>query len=101
MSNETETTEIVNEEVQEEVVADHSETEVVETHEEVSHEVTLFAETIFHVGGFPVTNSLINSWVAVFIIVLFAFALKKKISRIPKGLQNGFEIIVDCFESLI
>lgn len=95
MSNETETTEIVNEEVHEEVIADHSEIAATETHEEVSHEVTLFAEPVFHVGSFPVTNSLINSWVAVFIIVLFAFALKKRISRIPKGIQNAFEIIVD------
>ena len=95
MSNETETTEIVNEEVHEEVVADHSEVEATEGHGEVSHEVTLFAEPVFHVGSFPVTNSLINSWFAVLIIVLFAFALKKKISRIPTGIQNAFEIIVE------
>ncbi|MBU1952049.1 F0F1 ATP synthase subunit A [Patescibacteria group bacterium] len=95
MSNETETTEIVNEEVHEEVVADHSETEATKTHEEVSHEVTLFAEPVFHVGNFPVTNSLINSWVTVFIIVLFALALKRRIKRIPEGIQNAFEIIVE------
>ena len=29
---------------------------------EVSHEATLFAESIFHVGNFTITNSLLNSW---------------------------------------
>ncbi|MFA6271754.1 MAG: FoF1 ATP synthase subunit a [Patescibacteria group bacterium] len=95
MSNETETTEIVNEGVHEENVADNSATETTETHSEVSHEVTLFAEPVFHVGSFPVTNSLINSWVVVIIIVLFSLALKKQIKRIPTGIQNAFEIIVD------
>jgi F-type H+-transporting ATPase subunit a len=100
MSNETETTEIVNDDVHEEEVhvvaeTEHSETETTEGHGEVSHEVTLFAEPVFHVGSFPITNSLINSWLAVIIVVLFAFALKKRITRIPKGIQNAFEIIVE------
>ncbi|MFA6392321.1 MAG: FoF1 ATP synthase subunit a [Patescibacteria group bacterium] len=95
MSNETETTEIVNEGAHEENVADNSANETIETQGEVSHEVTLFAEPVFHVGSFPVTNSLINSWVVVIIIVLFSLALKKQIKRIPTGIQNGFEIIVD------
>jgi F-type H+-transporting ATPase subunit a len=85
----------VNEGVHEENVADNSATETTETHSEVSHEVTLFAEPVFHVGSFPVTNSLINSWVVVIIIVLFSLALKKQIKRIPTGIQNAFEIIVD------
>jgi F-type H+-transporting ATPase subunit a len=85
----------VNEGAHEENVADNSANETIETQGEVSHEVTLFAEPVFHVGSFPVTNSLINSWVVVIIIVLFSLALKKQIKRIPTGIQNGFEIIVD------
>jgi len=85
----------VNDGTHENNVAENSATETSETNGEVSHEVTLFAEPVFHIGSFPVTNSLINSWVVVFIIVLFAFALKKRIKRIPTGLQNAFEIIVE------
>jgi F-type H+-transporting ATPase subunit a len=100
MSNEAETIEIVNDGAHEGNVAENSAQEATETHGEVSHEVTLFAEPIFNIGGFSVTNSLINSWVVVLIIVLFAFALKKRIKRIPTGLQNGFEIIVNGALSL-
>lgn len=95
MSNVTETTEIVNEGEHVENVAENTTEGATEEHGEVAHEVTLFAEPVFHIGGFPVTNSLINSWVVVLIIVLFAFAVKKQIKRIPTGLQNAFEIIVN------
>ncbi|MFZ6036298.1 MAG: F0F1 ATP synthase subunit A [Patescibacteria group bacterium] len=62
---------------------------------ETTHEVTIFAEPIAHVGGFTITNSLINSWMTVLIIAVLAFVIGKKIRRIPAGLQNAFEIIVE------
>lgn len=63
--------------------------------EEVQHEATLFAEPIFHLGKFTVTNSLLNSWLAVFILVVIFVVIGKKIKRIPRGLQNIFEFILD------
>lgn len=63
---------------------------------EIQHEVTLFAEPIFHIGSFTITNSLINSWVALFLLILFAFAIRKKIREIPRGVQNIIEMIVDA-----
>ncbi|OGI16788.1 MAG: hypothetical protein A2Z52_00220 [Candidatus Moranbacteria bacterium RBG_19FT_COMBO_42_6] len=62
---------------------------------EVQHESTLFAEPIFHLGNFTVTNSLINSWMAVFILVVIFILIGKKIKKIPRGLQNIFEFILD------
>ena len=69
--------------------------EAVETHEEVSHEVTLYAEPIFNIGGFTVTNSLIVSWAAVLIIIAVSLLIKRSIKKIPHGIQNAFEIIVE------
>jgi F-type H+-transporting ATPase subunit a len=62
---------------------------------EVQHEATLFAEPIFHLGKFTVTNSLLNSWLAVFILVVIFIVIGKKIKKIPRGLQNIFEFILD------
>lgn len=62
---------------------------------EVQHESTLFAEPIFHVGKFTVTNSLINSWLAVFILVIIFIIIGKKVKKIPRGLQNIFEFILE------
>lgn len=65
----------------------------VESKEEIVHETTLFAEPIFKAGNFTVTNSLLNSWVVVFLIVVFALLVRSKISKIPKGIQNYIEVI--------
>ncbi|HAH04318.1 MAG: ATP synthase subunit a [Parcubacteria group bacterium GW2011_GWA2_43_17] len=65
-----------------------------ETSESISHEPTLFAEPVFNLGNFNVTNSLLNSWLTVVIIFVLALAVGKKIRPIPKGLQNYFEVIL-------
>jgi F-type H+-transporting ATPase subunit a len=64
---------------------------------EIIHENTLFAEPIFHVGSFPVTNSLMNSWMVVIIILILSLAVKSKIQQVPKGIQNVFEFVIDMF----
>ena len=64
---------------------------------ELVHENTLFAEPIANIAGFPITNSLVNSWIALFIIVIFSLAIRRRVNLVPKGLQNMFEMIVEGF----
>lgn len=66
-----------------------------ETTGHVIHEPTLYAEPVFNLGNFTVTNSLLNSWIAVVIIVILAVIIGKKIKRIPKGIQNYAEVIIE------
>ena len=70
----------------------------VETHEETGsfeHEITLAAEPIWHVGSFNITNSLLNSWVVVVLLIIFAVVMRLKLKVVPKGLQNLFEMVID------
>lgn len=71
------------------------ENQINQQHTEVHHEVTLYAEPIAHVGSFQITNSLITSWIAVFIIVVIAITLRLKLRQIPRGVQNFFEIMLN------
>jgi len=48
---------------------------------EHEHEATLYAEPVFHVGNFPVTNSLLSSWLALAIIVVISLAIRLKSKR--------------------
>lgn len=64
-------------------------------HAEIQHETTLFAEPIFDWHGFTVTNSLLNSFVATVILVLFFWFAARKIKKVPRGLQNFFELILE------
>ncbi len=71
-----------------------------ESHEEVSHEATLYAEPIYHIGNFTVTNALFTSWIVVILILIIGIAVRLKLKKIPKGIQNLFEIIIDGALSL-
>jgi F-type H+-transporting ATPase subunit a len=71
--------------------AEHSE----ETRHEGGHEHTIYAETIANFGPLPITNSMLNSWLAVIIIVLLALAVRRKTQIVPRGIQNFFEIAID------
>ncbi len=55
----------------------------------------LYAEPITHIGSFVITNSMLSSWIAVFILVTFLVILSRKIKKIPQGIQNIFEIILE------
>jgi len=67
------------------------------TQGEIQYESTLFAEPIYQVGGFSITNSLFNSWLVVIIIIAVAWSFKKKIRLVPKGFQNALELAVEWF----
>lgn len=64
--------------------------------EEYTHESTLYAEPIFNIGHFEVTNALITSWIAVAIFAIVVLVVRmKKIVMTPKKLQTFFELIID------
>lgn len=66
-----------------------------ETVSEIKHESTLYAENITHVGGFPVTNALLTSFVAVIIISLIAITIRIRLKEVPKGIQNVLEALLE------
>lgn len=65
--------------------------------EEIIHENTLFAEPIAHIGDFPITNSLLTSGVALLIILTLGILISRKIRKVPTGLQNVLEMIIEGF----
>jgi F-type H+-transporting ATPase subunit a len=75
--------------------------QITETgHSELAHESTLYAEPIAHIGNFTITNALFTSWIVVGIILIIAIAIRVKLKKVPKGIQNLFEIIIDGALSL-
>lgn len=65
------------------------------SNQQITHEVTLFAEPIFHMGQFTVTNSLLNSWLAVFILIVAAVTIGKTVRRVPRTLQTIAETSIE------
>ena len=44
----------------------------------------------------PVTNVVVMSWIAMIVIILWAFLATRKMRLVPKGLQNTAEIFVEA-----
>jgi F-type H+-transporting ATPase subunit a len=63
----------------------------------IIHENTLFAEPIAHIGNFAITNSLMTSGVALIIIVTLSILVGRSIKKVPTGLQNALEMIIEGF----
>jgi F-type H+-transporting ATPase subunit a len=53
------------------------------------------AETIFQIGTFPVTNAMVNGWIAVAFFVVIALVVGRRSALVPSGLQNVAEAIVE------
>jgi F-type H+-transporting ATPase subunit a len=73
--------------------AEHAAEEHHEAHAE--HEHTLYSEPLFNIGQFKVTNSLLTSWVAVFLVILLSVAVRKKTKKIPGVFQSIIEKVVE------
>lgn len=49
------------------------------------------AEPLFHVGSFPITNAMVNGWIAVVFFVVVAFVASRRKGLVPKGVHNLIE----------
>ncbi len=70
-----------------------------EAHEAASgeHEHTLYAEPLFNIGTFTVTNSLLTSWIALIAILTVALVFRARLATIPKKLQSIVEMVMEQF----
>lgn len=57
--------------------------------------VELAPETLVSVGGFPITNTLLTSWVAIAILFTIAILVGKNLKMVPGRLQTAFEALFD------
>jgi F-type H+-transporting ATPase subunit a len=52
------------------------------------------AETVFHIFGFPITNSVIGAWITIIFLVGFSWLVTRRMKLIPGRLQAAFEFLV-------
>lgn len=67
--------------------------------------ISLAAEKIGSVFGFPITNSLLATWVVMAILVVFSLVATRKMTLVPTGIQSIAELFVgglyDFFTSVV
>jgi F-type H+-transporting ATPase subunit a len=52
------------------------------------------AETVFHIFGFPITNSIIGAWITIIFLVGFSYVITRRMKLIPGRLQAAFEFLI-------
>jgi F-type H+-transporting ATPase subunit a len=55
---------------------------------------SLPAETVFHLFGLPVTNTILAGWLTVIFLVIFSWVITRRIKLVPGRLQAVFEFIL-------
>jgi F-type H+-transporting ATPase subunit a len=60
-----------------------------------AHHLPLKPDVLFEVAKLPVTNSMVVTWIVAAGIILCAQLATRKISAVPKGLQNFWEWLVE------
>lgn len=55
----------------------------------------LAAEPLYHLGNFPVTNSMLNAWMAAGFFIVVAIIASRRKSLVPRGIHNFFEAVVE------
>src|SRR3989344_5849648 len=63
--------------------------------------VALSAEKLFSIGPFPVTNSILTTWIVTLLLIAFAYFATRKIKAVPGFLQNIAESMIEAFQDLV
>lgn len=64
-------------------------------------EISLKAETLFHIGNFSITNGLLLALVVSVILIIFSIIFRSKVKLIPGKVQGAVEMLVEMFLGLM
>ncbi len=62
--------------------------------------VSVSAETLWHIGGFNITNSYLTSLIVTLLIIVVAYLGTRNMQMVPSGLQNTLEFLVETLYNL-
>ncbi len=63
-------------------------------------EPKLPAEEVFHLLGFPITNSIIASWLTIIVLVVLSYVITRRMKVVPGRLQGAFEFLLGWLYNL-
>ncbi|HET7027747.1 MAG TPA: F0F1 ATP synthase subunit A [Candidatus Limnocylindrales bacterium] len=64
-------------------------------------EISVAPETLFSIGPFDVTNSLIGTWLAMLFLIALAFVVRRNLSMVPGRLQSLIEWPIEGMLNLV
>jgi F-type H+-transporting ATPase subunit a len=65
------------------------------------HELSPKALEIYRVFGFPITNSMVFSWITALVLIVFARFATRRMDRVPSGAQNFLEWLIESLYNFL
>lgn len=65
------------------------------------HTPTLAAEPLFSIAGYPITNAVIGTWVAMAVLLVLLFVAVRRPVLVPGTAQNALEMAVDGLRDVV
>ncbi|MBI5135286.1 F0F1 ATP synthase subunit A [Candidatus Uhrbacteria bacterium] len=63
--------------------------------------ISLAAEVLGHIWGFPITNTLVTAWIVMGVFIIGALLLRRSLSLVPTGIQNVMETVFEAGQELV
>ena len=57
-------------------------------------EFKLPAETVFHLFGLPIANSIIGAWITMVVLICLSYLITRRMKVVPGRLQSAFEALL-------
>lgn len=65
------------------------------------HEISMGAEKLFYLGPFPITNTILTTWVVMALLIALAILTRRRLSIVPGALQSLLEIVIETVYNLV
>jgi len=69
--------------------------------EHEQHTLPLHPVEVFNIAGFPITNSIVVTWIVALALIIFAQIATRNIKRVPEGAQNFWEFLVESLHKFL
>ncbi|OHB18232.1 MAG: ATP synthase F0 subunit A [Parcubacteria group bacterium RIFCSPHIGHO2_01_FULL_47_10b] len=63
--------------------------------------VRFLPETLVHILGLPITNTLLTTWLAALIVIAVSLLAVRRMKMVPGTLQNMFELFIETAHSFV
>jgi F-type H+-transporting ATPase subunit a len=64
-------------------------------------EISIPAEPVFELFGFPISNTLLSSWLTMLVLVLGSWAITRRMRVVPGRWQSLLEMLIEGFWKLV
>ncbi len=64
-------------------------------------EISIPAETVLHVFGYPITNTLLATWLTMILLIVGSWAITRRMRMVPRRWQSALEMIIEALMNLV